>query len=137
MENEIHKYLVGNIKLLLPRQWVPIEELKEIAVGIDFPEHDNLSNILQEQGIDVKGDKADFTGVNISLLEKGIISSEFLKIIIESNFSEEFVEVNKLIQLFKNTNFEKPSNKELSQDEDEDEDEDVNKVISALITLVN
>jgi hypothetical protein len=53
--------------------------------------------------------KADFTGVNVFLLKKGLFSSEFLKIILDTNFDSDFIKSQDLIALFYDFSIEENS----------------------------
>ena len=102
MENEMRVYSIGDTEIDLPRQWVPIEDLRDISSELGFENEAPLEQVLRESGIDIDPDaeKADFTGVNVFLLKKGLFSSEFLKTILDSNFDNEFVKSHELIALF-------------------------------------
>jgi len=107
MNEHLQDYIFRDQTIKLPRQWVELEDLREIAIENEYKEHQNLPDLLQSQGIDVNGDKVDFTGVNLSLLNRGTISSEFLKTIIDSNFQDEFLNVQDLYQFLQEIEFEK------------------------------
>jgi hypothetical protein len=102
MENELRVYSIGDTEIELPRQWVPIEDLRDITSELGYDSEKPLEQILKDSGIDTDSDlgKADFTGVNIFLLKKGLFSSEFLKTILDSNFDNDFIKSHELISLF-------------------------------------
>lgn len=101
MENEMRVYGIGDTQLDLPRQWVPTEDLRDVASELGYENDMPLEQVLRDNGIDIDPDteKADFTGVNIFLLKKGLVSSEFLKTIIDSNFDNDFIKIQELVAL--------------------------------------
>lgn len=105
MSEGLHGYNFGEMTINLPRHWVPISELDQIAE--EFSEKRGMENnydtlkILKEKNIDVKDGKADFNGVNFYLLQLGLINREFLSGIMEHNFSESYTNIEHLSSYLK------------------------------------
>ena len=131
MNEKLHDYNFGELEIKLPRHWVPISELDQIAE--EFSQESGTQNnydtlkILKEKNIDVKNDKADFNGVNFFLLHLGLINGEFLSRIMKYNFKDSYTNIDHLcsyIEILK---------KQYSMSLDEDEE----IVVSALRELVS
>ena len=98
MSNEIHKYQFGGLEVELPRKWVPLAELEDIAKDFGFQNSDDLEGIFMSLGIGLKAlpneeKQADFNGVSFYLLGEGLISAEFFSSILNHNFGDDYVPV--------------------------------------------
>lgn len=124
MENEFYSYEIGDEQIELPRNWVDVEELREYAKEFGFQDSTNLERVLLESGVDVKDGKADFNQINLFILARGVISSEFLTKIMNSKYGEgEYFNVLELIDFLQSLNEFGPT------------EADVKNVVSALKRL--
>lgn len=85
-ENEKNKYKIGDYEVILSRHWVDIDYLKDIANEFNYDSPEELEQVLKSNGVDIEEGKADFTQINIFLLERGVISTEFLNLILNNWF---------------------------------------------------
>lgn len=105
MENEFYSYEIGDEQVKMSRNWVDVEELREYAKEFGFQDSANLEEVLLESGVDVKDGKADFNQINLFILARGVISSEFLTKIMNSKYGEgEYFNVLELIDFLQSLN---------------------------------
>lgn len=89
MENEIYNYSFGELELKLPRKWVKLDELEDLAGELGFELVDDLVDILGESDVEIKDDMADFNQVYFFLMKRGIAPLDFLIDVINAHYQNE------------------------------------------------